>query len=436
MVVSTTAAGFYPNTATVSNPGPPPDPNTGNNSYVALAPVVSVVCATSTLTAGGALSGVVNTYFPGTANVAKGATSIPLGAANGTGAIANGSLLLVIQMQDASISTSNTVAYGNGSTGTGFTTINNAGNYEFVTATGPVSGGSVPITGAGPGGGLVFGYTAAAASGDEGAKHLPGGAGAAVHVSHVGRSHCGSVERINRGHSRIGCRGPIELERRHGNCRRKRFPRWRRDAIDWRSWRRHKCRLSETSPTTYTGAAGGATGIHGTKGEGIAGTPRWVESGATFLQTTTTIGYPNGAADGSMARGAPGNAGGGGTDGDAAGNTQNAGGGGGGNGGSGGFGGDSWNTNFSDGGEGGAPFPATIDRVAMGGGGGAGSRNNSDGDNQASAGAAGGGIIFIRADSLTGTATLTANGAERLQRNGQRCWWRRRRRWKHRHVGG
>ena len=112
-----------------------------------------------------------------------------------------------------------------------------------------------------------------------------------------------------------------------------------------------------------------------------------------------------------MARGAPGNAGGGGTDGDAAGNTENAGGGGGGNGGSGGFGGNSWNVNLSSGGEGGSPFPATIDRIAMGGGGGAGSRNNSDSDNQASAGAAGGGIIFIRADSLTGTATLTANGA-------------------------
>jgi uncharacterized repeat protein (TIGR01451 family) len=76
----------------------------------------------------------------------------------------------------------------------------------------------------------------------------------------------------------------------------------------------------------------------------------------------------------------------------------------------GGFGGDSWNTNLSDGGAGGSPFPATIDRISLGGGGGAGSRNNSDGDNQASGGAAGGGMIFIRADSLTGTATLTANG--------------------------
>ena len=92
-------------------------------------------------------------------------------------------------------------------------------------------------------------------------------------------------------------------------------------------------------------------------------------------------------------------------------NDQNAGGGGGSNGGVGGYGGDSWNTNFSDGGQGGSPFPATIDRIALGGGGGSGSRNNSDGDNQASSGAAGGGIVFIRAFNFSGTATITANGA-------------------------
>ncbi|MGA8622528.1 MAG: C25 family cysteine peptidase, partial [Candidatus Sulfotelmatobacter sp.] len=48
---------------------------------------------------------------------------------------------------------------------------------------------------------------------------------------------------------------------------------------------------------------------------------------------------------------------------------------------------------------------------AMGGGGGAGTRNNSDGDTQASGGAAGGGIIIIRTYALSGTATLSANGA-------------------------
>ena len=163
------------------------------------------------------------------------------------------------------------------------------------------------------------------------------------------------------------------------------------------------------APAAYTGVV--ENGVDAVKGEGIAGTPLWVESAGTYLKTTSD--YPSGSAgtDGSSANGAPGNAGGGGTDGDPANNTQNAGGGGGGNGGAGGFGGDSWNSNLSVGGEGGVAFPSTINRVAMGGGGGAGTRNNSNGDTQASSGSAGGGIIIIRAYALAGTATLTANGA-------------------------
>jgi uncharacterized repeat protein (TIGR01451 family) len=410
--VSTTTAGFYQNTAKITDSGTPPDPNTGNNTYVALAPVVSVVCSANALTVGGTLSNVVNTYYPGTASVAKGATSIPIGTATGVGVtITNGTELLVIQMQDASINTTNTVAYGNGFTGSGFTAINNAGNYEFVTATGPISAGSVPIKGAGPTTGLVFAYTAAAASGTKGQstyqvvvvpQYLSASLGAVVATPWNGSTGgivaldvAGQLN-LNGGSVVVdgqGFRGGAGMQLTGGVA----------GALnsDYR----------QTSPTAYTGAAGGATGIDASKGEGVAGTPEWVEFNQTFLQTTTTIGYPNGTADGSMARGAPGNAGAGGTDGDATGNTQNAGGGGGGNGGMGGFGGDSWNTNLSDGGEGGTPFPATIDRIAMGGGGGAGSRNNSDTDNQASGGAAGGGIIFIRADSLTGTATMTANGA-------------------------
>ena len=103
VVVSTTQPGFYPNTAVITDSGTPPDPNTGNNSYVALAPVVSVVCSTTVLTAGGNLTAQINSYWPGNGNVPVGTTSIPVGTENGTGTIANGSLLLIIQMQDATI---------------------------------------------------------------------------------------------------------------------------------------------------------------------------------------------------------------------------------------------------------------------------------------------------------------------------------------------
>ena len=67
-------------------------------------------------------------------------------------------------MQDASINDGNTVAYGNGYTGQGFTALNSAGDYEFVTATGSIAAGSVPISGSRVGGGLVFAYHSAAAS--------------------------------------------------------------------------------------------------------------------------------------------------------------------------------------------------------------------------------------------------------------------------------
>jgi len=412
VVVSTTAAGFYPNTANITDSGTPPDPNTGNNSYVALAPVVSVVCGINTLTGGGTLTGNVNTFWPGSNSVAKGATAIPVGASRGAGGtIAAGSLLLVIQMQDASINTSNSVQYGNGSTGQGFTTINNAGNYEFVTATGPIAGGNVPITGAGPGGGLVFGYTNAGASATKGISTYQvvlvpqytsatlgnlttvswnGTTGGIIALDIAGQLNLGGGTAVVDG---MGFRGGAGMQLTGGvggNNTDYQFP----------------------GPANYTGAA--ENGTDAAKGEGVAGTSKFVEYNNTYNRTINGVGYPSGTAgtDGSMARGAPGNAGAGGTDSNPGANDQNAGGGGGANGGGGGFGGDSWNTNLSSGGEGGSPFPATIDRVTMGGGGGAGTRNNSNGDNQASSGSSGGGIIFIRADSLAGTATLTSNGTD------------------------
>ena len=88
----------------------------------------------------GTPSGVVNTYFPGSASVSAGATSITLGASSGAAtAIASGDLLLVIQMQDADINTSNSASYGSGTgTGAGYTSLNQAGLYEFVQATNAV----------------------------------------------------------------------------------------------------------------------------------------------------------------------------------------------------------------------------------------------------------------------------------------------------------
>jgi uncharacterized repeat protein (TIGR01451 family) len=437
VVVDASASGAYANTASVTDSGTPPDPNTGNNSFTAVATVQSAACANvaQAAPASSPLTGVLNTYYPGSASVSAGTKSITIGTATGgpggtPTAIAAGNLLLVIQMQDASISTSNTVAYGNNSTGQGFTALNNAGNYEFVTATNSVgvTGGTLTVTGAGGGGGLVFGYDDSAETATKGQSTfqvvlvpqyttatlatagLTAGAwnGSTGGVLVLDTSSTLTLNGATVVMDGMGFRGGAGLQMSGTPAT---PPNPLPASTDF----------VQTAPATYTPTATGSgedtaqTGWDGAKGEGIAGTPAWVESDQTYLATGT--GYPSGTSgtDGSMGRGAPGNAGGGGTDADPAtetegGNDQNTGGGGGGNGGNGGFGGDSWDTNLSTGGEGGVAFPATINRVALGGGGGAGTRNNSNGLLQASAGAAGGGIIIIRTYALSGSATLTANG--------------------------
>jgi uncharacterized repeat protein (TIGR01451 family) len=409
VVASAAQSGSYANTASVT--ATQPDLNTGNNSYTAVGIVQSNTCANpAVLGAGGTLTGVVNTYWPATASVAAGTanTTIPVGTARGAAAtIANGDLLLVMQMQDASINSSNSSNYGNGATGAGFTAINNSGNYEFVKATGPIAGGAIPISGSGLNNGLIYSYTNAPASGSKGkstyqvirvpqyatatlsnsltAAAWDGSSGGVLALDIAGALTLGNATVSVNG---LGFRGAAGLQLNGGIA-----------GV-------HNADYVLASPVAYAGTV--VNGLHGGKGEGVAGTPRWLEVGNTFLDTTVD-GYPNGG----MARGAPGNAGGGGTDGNIANpsaNDQNSGGAGGGNGGSGGSGGNSWNSTLGVGGLGGAPFPTTLGRIALGGGGGGGGRNNSDGDNLASSATPGGGIIFIRAGNLTGTATLTANG--------------------------
>jgi hypothetical protein len=169
---------------------------------------------------------------------------------------------------------------------------------------------------------------------------------------------------------------------------------------------------------TYTDTVTLSTNAtNGSKGEGIAGTPRYMTYTGALLTVTYPVGvdgYPNG----SYARGAPGNAGGGGTDGDPPANDENSGGGGGSNGGAGGRGGNSWSSNRAAGGFGGAAFAQrNPGRVVLGGGGGAGTTNNGTGtpaNGLASSGAPGGGIVIVRTRMVTGTGTIIADGGNTL----------------------
>ena len=123
VVVTNNSSGTKANVVTVSNVnGTEYDPNPTNNVATAVTTVTGGAAPVCVLPgkdgAGGTLSGVVNSYHPGTANVAAGLanTCIPVGTARAGGGAAIGlnDLLLVIQMQDATIDSTNTVNYGDG----------------------------------------------------------------------------------------------------------------------------------------------------------------------------------------------------------------------------------------------------------------------------------------------------------------------------------
>ena len=375
------------------------------------------VCATAGNDGpGGTLSGVINTYHPGTASAGIRATSIQIGASRIGGAatpITAGDLLLVIQMQDAGINSSNNTNYGaNNGTGRGTNAVNYAGRYEYVVATNSVGlgGGTVTIRGTGAGNGLLNIYTNAASSGTQGQRRfqvvrVPQYSTATLSNSLTAAAWDGSTGGI----LAFDVAGALSLASATVNV----------SGLGFRGGGGRPLAggaVSGTNPsdTDYrflTSTTTASTiGAHGAKGEGIAGTPRYVYDAATgSVLNTGAEGYPNG----SNGRGAPGNAGGGGTDSKATTtNEENSGGGGGGNGGIGGQGGNTWNANAARGGIGGAAFTGAADRVVLGGGGGAGSRNNSV--NVDSSGAAGGGIVLVRTGVVTGTGAFTANGSNAL----------------------
>ncbi|HEY8298004.1 MAG TPA: hypothetical protein VIG32_08290 [Candidatus Baltobacteraceae bacterium] len=358
--------------------------------------------------------GVINDYFPGTANVAAGATSIQVGAQdpNGFGAtVGAGDLLIVMQMQDASINSGNSASYGNG-TGSGATSVGRSGQYEYVVATGAISGGTLPVKGAGAGGGTLYSYGSSAApnlksfqvirvpqysSLPSGASYQPitwngadGGVLALDVVNSIGNDTLSANSDGFRG-------GGVDVQ--SGS------------AVD----------------TNADYADAYAQAAQGTKGEGIAGTPNAVYDGNLWAAAYPAS--PDSYPGGSKARGAPGNAGGGADDNHPSGNDENSGGGGGANGGNGGMGGMNWSPNGNPysgsnltgvnpnvGGLGGTAVPSAANQIALGGGGGSGANNNGTGGTDANSvviggsGGPGGGAILLRAGGSTGGVTLNANG--------------------------
>lgn len=356
-----------------------------------------------------------NTYYSGTqTTVNAGATSITLGAAGsgtnfGNTPIASGDIVLVIQMQGAQIlvpGTTTNSAYGSGFSGLGGGFISTnlyAGKMEFAVATNavPLIGGTLNLAA-----GLTNSYA-----------YVPYGTNGQytyqiVRVpNHYNIKLTGTITTplwngstggitVMSAVNQFNFNGQIVTAA--GSGFRGGGGRFLRGASGSYSWKDYY------SPATAA--------ANGSKGEGIAGTPRYLNNNAV-LKDNLVEGYPSG----SYARGAPGNAGGGATDSNPASNDQNAGGGGGGNGGAGGKGGDGWYSFKISGGIGGTSFTTysptknwySPSSLIMGGGGGAGSSNDATGTpggGFASSGAAGGGMVIINALAISGTGTVDASG--------------------------
>lgn len=383
--------------------------------------VQAQVCAAPGKDGPASPTGIMNIYYQGNGNLAAAATTLTLGAASGAaGTVTVGDKLIVMQMQGADIDSNDDERYGDG-TGTagnrpdttasqanGYTSLNLTGGYEYVQVT-AAAGNAITFvpaltnayqqnTGAQPRRTYqvirVPQYSSATIS--SASPLLPlawsGLVGGVVAIDVAGRiTFTGAgphIEASNRGF-RGGNQGVNNSA----------FP--------------SATRLSRSVNT----ADGGG------KGEGIAGTPR-------YLQTSTAGGYnsgtrfsdvaptqiDNGAGNlgynlGDYQRGAPANAGGGG-------NSHNAAGGGGGNGGEGGNGGQTYDGDgLNDtGGYGGSRTPKDgvllSTRLFMGGAGGSGSLNNSTAPR--GSGGNGGGIIMVRVGSISGSGILRSDG--------QRAW--------------
>ncbi len=378
----------------------------------ALAPAAyAQTCAVPGRAGPGSISGVVNSYFPVTATASYSAatTTIPLGTRTGAAvAMAPGDLALVIQMQCASINSTNTSSYGDGTASTpsnGYTEPGagtcQAGRHDIVRAGPATTNTSLDLTGSPLSGAYAVTtgamrrsiqivripqYSSVTLTGALTANAWNGTTGGIVAIDVAGTLNWngGSVNVLG-----LGFRGAAGQTRSAADT-----------TIPYRD---------------------NADTEHASKGEGIAGTPRYIHVDTNPTDTNYGTQLDNGAqgyTNGDFGKGAPGTAGGGG---DYYGATRdNGGGGGGGNGGAGGFGAYGWRdagwpagyAGVEDlrGHGGGAFLSPSITRLVMGGGGGAGdNNNNSVGLN--SSGAAGGGLVLIRAGSMTGSATILAGGA-------------------------
>ncbi len=392
------------------------------------------------------LTGIVNTYFkPTLQSVAAGTNSIAIvsdAAKGATQDIKPGDLVLIVQMQDATINTENNANYGSGSgnnQGSGQISMGSTGLYEYAIATSTVlkatGSAAKTLTLRRP---LINSYISAAKTNSAGQKRfqvirVPQYASAKILGTMFAEPWDGAVGGILAADTfgtfdlngqrlsvnEAGFRGGFGLKNDYLISAQEGFVAktnvYGMDSLQ--NVLLNSDNSPQTTPTKNTLGSG--------KGEGVAGTPRFVSTKRLVnVDPINEGGRPNWTGDfidnkaegyptGDTGRGAPANAGGGA-------NGHNAGGGGGGNGGNGGqgsigygFTGSGYTSLIKD--AGGRPGSSSLThiptpmKVFMGGGGGGGEANHAM---QGVPGGAGGGIVMLRGGTIVGTGFIYANGAK------------------------
>lgn len=380
-------------------------------NFLAVSLSYAQICGTPGLDGAANAASAVNTYYPpaAKASIPEGGRSVTLLAVPATDAYNNsfgsqqikaGDMVLIIQMQDAQINYDNTITYGagipnsgpDGLGGTGYKHINNTGYFEYAIATNdvPLTGGNLNFRAAGLNKGTVHAYVNQPGDAYRGKRtfqivRVPQYSNLLLTSNISTPPFNGSVGGI----VAFDVSGSMNFNGRKIDASSKGF----------RGGYGLKANSGNNVANIYA-VSSSSTQASG-KGEGIAGTPKFMWDGYNEV-TLPEEGLPGGA----FGKGAPANGGGGGND-------HNAGGGGGGNGGYGGVGGNGVSTMGSDFPNGGRPGSTTyqntpdLKRLIMGGGGGGGDANNSLSGVK---GGVGGGLVLINVGSITGSGIVLANG--------------------------
>ncbi len=426
------------------------------------------VCAPPGSLLDASVTGIINDYYTG-ANpftLNPGDSTLNLGARDTRGGpaatIAVGDLFMIMQMQGGTINASTTNQYGSGAgTGNGSLTLDNVGFYEFIRVT------SVA--------GLNIGFTPPLTKQYKNSTGIPQNRYQVIRVPQYANVTATAVTTIPWNSSTggvVALDAKDVLTLAGGNVAGLSGVAIYAGGLGFRGALGKK--MTDTFNIVVAGefdihvrTAPPATPVSGQtdwaagKGEGIHGTPVYMAKqnsvwsfgnvGSPTASIAEPVG-PEGYLGGSWNKGGPGNAGGGGNVGGVynpifvtanANNAQNSGGGGGGNFGAGGIGGRPWaNPTLDAGGRPGAGYSSVLafNRLFMGGGAGAGiTDSNTSGDTlthtttaypnnaiacglgtptlaipvaeQCSSGASGGGIVIVRARSVTGAGRVDVRGA-------------------------